>query len=394
MKFLEKFVHSQSKLFQKGAKLEKLYPLFEALETITFSSKLVSKTKVHVRDALDTKRYMIMVVIALIPCTIFGVYNAGYQSLLAAGLPSNPLTIFLTGAKFVLPIILVSYAVGGFWEAFTAIVRKHEINEGFLVTGLLFPLTCPPDLPLWQVALGITFGVVVGKEVFGGTGRNFLNPALTARAFVFFTYPANISGEVWTAMSVSKDKLIDSYSGATALSVAAQTPIGSSPVDSLHNAGFTLQNLITGFVPGSIGETSVLCVLLGAMLLLVTGIGSWRIMLGCLIGASTTSFLFSYFAGPNSIAFLSLPIVWQLSMGSFIFASVFMATDPVSAPDLNQSKWVYGILIGFIGMVIRVINPAYPEGWMLAILLMNVFAPLIDHYFVQKNIKNRIPNVI
>ena len=394
MKLLLNLLEKQEKLFSKGSKLERFYPLHEALESFLFSTKLVTKTKTHIRDFIDTKRYMIIVVLALIPCTLFGIFNAGYQSHLAAGWSLDFLSVFMTGLKYVLPIILVSYTVGGLWEVLFAIVRKHEINEGFLVTGLLFPLTCPPNLPLWQVALGITFGVVIGKEVFGGTGKNFLNPALTARVFVFFTYPVQISGEVWTALPVSKNELVEGYSGATALAVASQAGKGDVALPQLIDSGFTLKNLFYGLIPGSIGETSVLCILIGAALLILTKIGSWRIMTGSLIGAILTIFAFNFFSDQNSNAFLHVPILWQLFMGSFAFATVFMATDPVSAPDLNESKWVYGFLIGVMGMIIRVINPAYPEGWMLAILLMNVFAPLIDHLFVESKLKKRIANVI
>ncbi|MEK9657169.1 MAG: NADH:ubiquinone reductase (Na(+)-transporting) subunit B [bacterium] len=394
MKLVISLLKKQEALFAKGSKLERFYPLFEALESFLVSTKLVTKNQTHIRDAIDTKRYMIIVVLALIPCTLFGIYNAGYQAHLAAGWNLDFISVFLTGARYVVPIILVSYTIGGLWETLFAVVRKHEINEGFLVTGLLFPLTCPPNLPLWQVALGITFGVVIGKEVFGGTGRNFLNPALTARAFVFFTYPVQISGEVWTALPVAKEKLIDGYSGATALAVAAQTSIGSNVMNTLKEAGFTLYKLFFGLIPGSIGETSVFCVLLGAGLLLLTKIGSWRIMLGSLIGAIGTVLLFNLCSGPDSLPFYHIGPFWQIYMGSFAFATVFMATDPVSAPDLEESKWVYGLLIGSMGMIIRVVNPAYPEGWMLAILLMNVFAPLIDHIILQRKLKKRIPNVI
>jgi Na+-transporting NADH:ubiquinone oxidoreductase subunit B len=273
-------------------------------------------------------------------------------------------------------------------------VRGHEVNEGFLVTGLLYPLILPPDIPLWMAAVGIIFGVVIGKEVFGGTGRNFLNPALTARAFVFFTYPAYISGEVWTAITVTKDKLVDGFSGATALAVAAATTGTENVHDALIDAGFTFNNLFFGLVPGSVGETSALMAIIGAVLLLVTGVGSWRTMVGGVVGVFIMSGILMALSTENTLPMFMLSPVWHLVMGGFAFGIVFMATDPVSSPALEESKWVYGILIGVLAVIIRTVNPAYPEGMMLAILLMNVFAPLIDHVFVQKRVKKRIPNVI
>lgn len=394
MKFLKDLVNSQEKLFEKGGKLEKLYPLYEAGASFLFSTKEKTKSNVHVRDSLDTKRFMSIVILALLPCIVFGIYNSGLQAHKAAGLSLEFLPVFLTGAKYVLPLILVSYAVGGLFEVLFALIRRHEINEGFLVTGILYPLTLPATLPLWQAAVGIAFGVVIGKEVFGGSGRNFLNPALTARAFVFFAYPATISGEVWTKLIVAKDKLVDGWSGATALGVAAVTPVGENLQENLLNAGFTVKDAFFGFIPGSIGETSVICVLIGAFVLLITKVGSWRTMLGSLLGATLMTLVFNAFSGPSTIPFLSLGPAWQLSFGSFAFATVFMATDPVSSPSLELSRFIYGFLIGVLGIIIRVINPAYPEGWMLAILLMNTFAPLIDHVVYKSQIKKRIPNAI
>tara|TARA_A100001015_G_scaffold264227_1_gene311687 strand:- start:1865 stop:3049 length:1185 start_codon:yes stop_codon:yes gene_type:complete len=394
MKFLKDLVNSQEKLFLKGGKFEYLYPLYEAGASFLFSTKETTDSNVHVRDSLDTKRYMSIVLIALLPCIFFGIYNSGLQAHKAAGLSLDLLPVLLTGAKYVVPLILVSYTVGGIFEVLFALIRRHEINEGFLVTGILYPLTLPATLPLWQAAVGIAFGVVIGKEVFGGSGRNFLNPALTARAFVFFAYPATISGEVWTKLLVTKDKLVDGWSGATALGVAAITPMGESAEESIINAGYNLQDAFLGFIPGSIGETSVVCVLIGAAILILTKVGSWRTMFGSLIGATLMTLIFNAVAGPNLIPFLGLGPAWQLSIGSFAFASVFMATDPVSSPSLEASKFIYGFLIGVLGIIIRVVNPAYPEGWMLSILLMNVFAPLIDHVVYQLKIKKRIPNAI
>ncbi len=393
MKFLQEFVDKLEPSFEKGGKYEKFYPAFEALQSFLFSTKAVTTSGAHVRDSLDTKRYMSIVILALKPALLFGIYNAGYQAHKAAGLSLDLFPVIMTGLKYVIPLVIVSYAVGGICELLFSVIRGHEINEGFLVTGLLYPLIVPPTLPLWQAAVGIIFGVVIGKEVFGGTGRNFLNPALTARAFLFFAYPAQISGDsVWTA--VSKEAAIDGFSGATALAVAAATPMGMPVVESLHNAGFTLTQLFLGFIPGSIGETSVVCALFGALVLILTGVGSWRTMLSCVIGLIFMSTIFNMVAGPATLSFFQLPTIYHLCMGGFAFGAVFMATDPVSSPTLEQSKWIYGFLIGVLTVIIRVINPAYPEGVMLAILLMNVFAPLIDHVFTQKSIKKRIPNVI
>jgi Na+-transporting NADH:ubiquinone oxidoreductase subunit B len=393
MKFLEKWLDAVEPLFEQGGKFQKLYPVFEAMQSFLFSTKSVTQSGAHVRDSLDTKRYMSIVIVALTPALLFGIYNTGYQAHAAAGLSMSFLPIVMTGLKYVLPLVIVSYAVGGTCELLFSIVRGHEINEGFLVTGLLYPLIVPPTLPLWQAAVGIVFGVVVGKEVFGGTGRNFLNPALTARAFLFFAYPAQISGDsVWTA--VSKADAIDGYSGATALSVAANVPYGQPIIENLEAAGFGLWNLIVGLIPGSIGETSVLCALIGAFVLIVTGVGSWRTMVGCVVGVVVMGGILNLIAGPDKMAFFDLPIIYHLSMGGFAFGAVFMATDPVSSPALETSKWVYGFLIGILVVIIRVINPAYPEGMMLAILLMNVFAPLIDHLLIERHVKTRIPNVI
>ncbi|RAP38172.1 NADH:ubiquinone reductase (Na(+)-transporting) subunit B [Candidatus Marinamargulisbacteria bacterium SCGC AAA071-K20] len=382
------------KPFHKGAPLEKYYPLFEAMESFLFSTRLVTKSKVHVRDNLGTKRFMSMVLFALTPCALFGIYNTGYQSHLASGLSLDLVSVVLTGAQIVLPIVIVSYAVGLFWEFLFCVIRGHEVNEGFLVTGLLYPLILPPTIPLWQVAVGITFGVIVGKEVFGGTGRNFLNPALTARAFLFFTYPASISGEVWTAIITSKDKIVDGFSGATALAIAAATEAPNNAQLAMESAGYNLNDLFIGFVPGSIGETSAALAIVGGLFLIITGVGSWRTMLGGFLGAVSMSLLFNYFATSSTLPFFQLDLLWQLSMGGFAFGIVFMATDPVSSPALESSRFIYGFLIGMLGMIIRVINPAYPEGWMLAILLMNVFAPLIDYVVLQKRKKKRIRNVI
>jgi len=391
MKFIRDAFHKWEPHFEHGGKWSKWHPFFDAFYTFALSPRTVTKKGPHVRDALDSKRYMGIVVLALIPCLLFGMYNAGYQASLIEGTTPDFWTLFLTGALKVLPIVAVSYAVGLFWEFLFAIIRRHEVNEGFLVTGMLFPLILPATIPLWQVAVGITFGVIIGKEVFGGTGRNFLNPALTARAFLFFAYPAQISGDVWIA---AKERVVDVYSGATALAVSASVKLPDSVTDALISHGFTWKKLFLGFVPGSIGETSVICVLIGAALLIVTGIGSWRTMVGCVVGLVATSALFNLLIPVGTVGALALPPEWHLVMGGFAFGAVFMATDPVSSPSLKSSKWVYGILIGALTVIIRAINPAYPEGVMLSILLMNVFAPLIDHVFVKRQLRKRIPNVI
>ena len=394
--------------FKPGQPLEKLYPLFEMHETILFTSS--TRTPVHAgphsRDALDSKRLMFTVVIALQPCLLFGIFNTGAQALAAEGVDYNILEAMLRGLFHVLPIIATTFVVGGFWEVLFAIVRKHEVNEGFLVTGMLFPLTLPATIPLWQVALGISFGVVIGKEVFGGTGMNILNPALTARAFVFFTYPASISGDlVWNAANrlpefakgliPHGEKLVDGYSGATPLAAAFNAPPGAgSGVDALNSfssAGVSYEwsSLFLGTIPGSIGETSVLACLLGLVILLITGIASWRIMIGCVIGVVVMAGILNALAGPDNNPMLHLPASYHLVMGSFAFGTIFMATDPVSAAITAKGKWAYGICIGALAVLIRCVNPAYPEGMMVAILFMNVFAPFLDHLVVQENVKRR-----
>ncbi|MFH2203882.1 MAG: NADH:ubiquinone reductase (Na(+)-transporting) subunit B [Elusimicrobiota bacterium] len=389
MKFILEKLEEMRPKFEKGGPFEKFYPLYEANETFLFSPPDLTKKGPHVRDALDMKRLMSVVVLALVPCLLFGTYNIGFQALTAKGLPADVVSCILTGLRSILPIIIVSYAVGGAWEVLFSIVRKHEINEGFLVTGLLFPLTLPPTIPLWMVAVGISFGVVIGKEVFGGTGMNILNPALTARAFVFFAYPASISGDkVWTYIQPAKDKLIDGFSGATPL-LAASNAVGPRAIETLEAAGFTLRDAFIGRIPGSIGEVSTLGCLIGAAILIITGIGSWRIMAACVIGAIGMSSLVANLAGPESSALMSLPYTWHLCLGGFMFGTVFMATDPVSAAGTKFGQWVYGILIGVICILVRTINPAYPEGMMLAILFMNVTAPLIDYLVIQTHFKSR-----
>jgi Na+-transporting NADH:ubiquinone oxidoreductase subunit B len=382
MQIFKKMEH----LFGKGKPLEKFYPLYEAVDTFLLTPGTTTKQAPHVRDPIDIKRVMFFVVVALVPCVFMGIYNTGHQIQLAKGVVTSFWPAMGLGAFKVLPIIIVSYAVGGFWEGLFAIVRKHEINEGFLVTGLLFPLTLPPDMPLWQVAVGISFGVVFGKEIFGGTGMNIFNPALVARAFVFFAYPAQMSGSsVWVA--------VDGFTQATPLAVVASADRGASAIDALHAAGYNFSNLLTGFVPGSIGETSALACLFGLVFLLITGVASWRTVAGSVIGLLSIAGLFYALQGPDKLAFFNLPPYWHLVMGGFAFGAVFMATDPVSCCATNPGRWIFGIAIGVLTGLIRVVNPAYPEGMMLAILFMNMFAPLIDYFIVDNHIRKRAQRI-
>lgn len=388
-------------LFIKGGKLQRLYPLYEAIDTFLYTPDEVTSGPSHVRDGMDLKRMMITVVVALVPCIYMAMWNTGLQANLAMaelGLTSAPgwrgaviaalgtgyspeswWANVVHGALYFLPVYIVCNIVGGLWELLFASVRGHEVNEGFLVTGVLFPLTLPPTIPLWQAALGISFGVVIGKEVFGGTGRNFLNPALTGRAFLYFAYAPQMVGDtIWTA--------VDGFSSATPLGALA----AASPQVGMQVLGdLTWWKAFIGTIPGSMGETSTLACLLGAALLIATGVGSWRIMLAVLIGATGFSAAL-YAMGSSSNVMFQMPPHWHLVVGGFAFGTVFMATDPVSASMTETGKWFYGILIGVMTILIRVINPAFPEGIMLAILFGNVFAPVIDHFVVQANIKRRL----
>ena len=436
---LRKFLDSLEPLFHKGGKLEKLYPLYEANDTILYTPGDVTDKVTHVRDAIDTKRMMVLVVVALIPCIFMAMYNTGYQAnkIIESGLggtdsvwqapisgwryqvmdmvgvdyrtagdfynnwkhPGILLSCLFHGALYFLPVYIVTMAAGGTCEVLFSVIRRHEVNEGFLVTGMLFPLTLPPNIPLWQVAIGIVFGVVIGKEIFGGTGRNFLNPALTARAFLYFSYAKEMTGEsIWTA--------VDGFSGATPLGAVARkgtdtvanvvgglagevTHVNGEPIEAI---GVQVGNVnwwdaFWGNMHGSMGETSVFCCLLGAIFLIATRIGSWRIMAGVLIGMVSFSWLLTLFTDETVY---NLGPSWNLVLGGFAFGTVFMATDPVSASMTNTGKWIYGGLIGFITVMVRSVNPAFPEGIMLAILFANVFAPLIDYFVVQANIKRRL----
>lgn len=372
--------------FSESGNFAKLAPLFEATKTFFFLPSPKTGIGPFIRDHLDLKRYMSVVLLSLMPVLFFGMYNTGFQSGLARGESLDFWSAFLSGAWVVMPIVIVSYAVGFFWEILFAAIRRHPISEGFLVTGMLFPLTLPPTIPLWQVALGISFGVVIGKEIFGGTGRNILNPALTARAFVFFSYPVTMSGNVWVAGA----NAVDGITGATALAVTADG--GTSLTAALADQGFSLPHLFFGLVPGSIGETSALCCLIGAAILMITRIANYRIILGGMAGLIVTALLAWLLPGTYGTWADAGPI-YHLCAGGFLFGISFMATDPVSAPGTNPGRWIFGFLIGFLTVILRVANPAFAEGVMLAILFMNVFAPLLDHLVMKHRISKRIPNV-
>ncbi len=379
MKALHNLVEKVKPNFEKGGKLEKLYRTFEAFETFLFVQGNVTRRGSHIRDAMDMKRTMFHVVIAMIPVMLFGMWNVGYQHFLAIGQEVTFLDQFVHGLIRVLPLIIVSYAAGLAIEFLFATIRDHEVNEGFLVSGLLIPLVIPVTTPLWMVAVATIFAVIIGKEVFGGTGMNILNPALLARAFLFFAYPSYLSGEVWVDTALQEgQQLVDGFSGATALAVLAAGEIQYLP---------SAFEMFIGTIPGSIGETSTVAVLIGAVILVATGVGSLRIMLSVVAGGLFMAGVFNLFAIND---FMAIPPYYHLIMGGFAFGTVYMATDPVSASQTGTGKYIYGFLIGVITILIRVVNPAYPEGMMLAILFMNVFAPLIDHYVVAANIKRRM----
>ena len=391
-----KFLDSIEPHFVKGGKFEKYYGLYEMVDTFIYTPADVTCGTTHVRDGLDLKRTMTFVVIATFFCVLMAMYNTGYQANLAMetlGMakaegwrsipmmifgynPMNPLSNIVHGALYFLPIYIVTLAVGGIWEVLFATVRGHEVNEGFLVSSMLYTLIMPPDMPLWQVALGISFGIVIGKEVFGGTGKNFLNPALTGRAFLYFAYPASISGDsVWVA--------VDGYTAATPLGLAANG--GLSAVTEHYS---WIQTFF-GFEPGCLGETSTLAIMIGAAFLLYTKVASYRIMAGVFLGMLGTSLLFNMI-GSDTNPMFSVPWYWHLTMGGFAFGMVYMATDPVSAAMTNTGRWIFGALVGGMTVLIRVVNPAFPEGIMLAILFSNMFAPIIDYFVVQANIRRRI----
>jgi Na+-transporting NADH:ubiquinone oxidoreductase subunit B len=395
-KFLDKIEHN----FEKGGRFEKWYALYEAADTFFYRPSSVTKTTAHVRDGIDLKRIMMTVWFCVMPALLFGMWNIGYQAnsvfavqpellavqegwrftLISSLAGFDPLSLWdnlIQGATYFLPVYAVTFIVGGFWEVLFASIRKHEVNEGFFVTSVLFALILPPSIPLWQVALGISFGVVVGKEVFGGTGKNFLNPALVGRAFLFFAYPAQLSGDaVWTA--------VDGFAGATALSVAA-----GGGIEQVMANGLTWWHAFVGIEQGSMGETSVLAIFIGGAVLLLTKIASWRIVSGVMLGMVAMSYLFNGIGSATNPMF-AMSWYWHLVVGGFAFGMIFMATDPVSASMTNTGKWIFGALIGVMVVLIRVVNPAFPEGMMLAILFANLCAPLIDHFVVQANIKRRV----
>jgi len=368
---LRKLLDKAEKVILSNEKLKKLHPLHDALDTFLYSTNKQTDKAPYVRDSIDLKRTMIIVVLALLPAFLFGTYNVGWQSTL----DNNFYNCFMYGLKIVLPMYLVVFAVGGIFEALFAVIRRHEINEGFLVTGFLIPLTMPPSVPLWMLAIATIFGVVIGKEIFGGTGYNIFNPALTARAFLFFAYPSEMSGEKpWIVSPV------DGVSTATPLLAISN---GSPPE-------YGWWEMFYGYIPGSVGETSTLAILIGALILLITRIGSWRIMLSTTLGMFFTATLLNQIGSIEGTGpMLDIKAINHFVMGGFAFGMVFMATDPVSSTQTNKGRWIYGLLIGFMAVVIRCINPAYPEGMMLAILFANAFAPLIDYSILQKHIKNR-----
>ncbi|MBB6521720.1 NADH:ubiquinone reductase (Na(+)-transporting) subunit B [Pseudoteredinibacter isoporae] len=395
---LKKLLDGMSPHVHPGGKYEKWYALWEAVDTGFYKPKDVTKTTAHVRDHIDLKRIMITVWICTFPAMLWGMYNVGFQAntimadmgitevegwrgaLIALFASHDAASIWdnlVHGAAYYLPIYMTVFVVGGFWEVLFAMVRKHEVNEGFFVTSVLFSLTCPPSLPLWQAALGISFGVVIAKEVFGGTGKNFLNPALAGRAFLFFAYPSYMSGDaVWVS--------VDGYTGATALSVMA-----SGGVETVVNNGLSWMDAFLGKMQGSIGETSTLALIIGGGALLVMRIAAWRIVAGVLVGSLIMTMIFNAI-GSDTNQMMNVPWHWHVVVGGFAFGLFFMATDPVSASMTNTGKWIFGALIGVMVILIRVANPAFPEGMMLAILFSNLFAPLIDHFVVQANVKRRL----
>ena len=380
IKFLLNTVHRVKPTFSKGGKLAFLRATFDAFESFLFVPNSVTQKGTHIRDANDLKRVMTVVIVAVLPALLFGMWNVGIQHFLAMGVPTGFFATFWYGFLKVIPLVLVSYIVGLGIEFTSAQIRGHEVNEGYLVTGMLIPLIMPVDVPLWMLALAVAFSVIIGKEIFGGTGMNIWNPALLARAFLFFAYPSRMSGStVWIAGLTKGTGMVDGFSGATPLAnAAAGVDIPS------------LQQLFIGTIPGSVGETSTLCILLGAALLLYTGVASWKVMLSCVAGALSVGFL------SNGLAvnpYMELPAYYHLLLGGFAFGAVFMATDPVTGAQTETGKWIYGFLIGAFTICLRLFNPGYPEGMMLAILLMNTFAPLIDHYVVQSSIRRRTKHI-
>lgn len=418
MRFLRKILDKPNAWFEEGGRLNRYQPLWEAVDTFLYTPGRVTRTGSHVRDAIDLKRIMIIVVIGLIPCTLMAMYNTGLQAnlvikpemagqlvgwqnalirLIGLGHDAHSfLDNFVYGALFFLPAYIVTLAVGGAWETLFAIIRRHEINEGFLVTSLLFPLILPPTMPWWQIAIGISFGVVIGKEIFGGVGMNIFNPALVGRAFLFFAYPGQISGNVWVAAPASA--VIDGFTGATPLAILKEQGVKGFAGGGANNfllsfdlfdGKFSWLESFLGFIPGSMGETSTLACIIGAIVILVTGVASWRIVTGLVIAVLVTGAGFGLLTPSATNPMLGVPFYWHFVLGGLAFGAVFMATDPVSATFTERGKWIYGFMIGFFIVLIRALNPAFPESVMLAILFMNVFAPLIDYFVLQGYVKRR-----
>ena len=387
MNFLRNILKQSGKLFEEGKPLSWAYPVWEATDTILFSTDKQTSSGPHVRDNMDIKRVMFSVVIALIPCYLFGAYNIGYLNALATDVSRSMIENLIFGMSYVLPILIVTFVSGAICELSFAIIRKHEVNEGFLVTCALIPLTMPPDVPLWQLFIGTAFGIIIGKEIFGGVGTNIFNPALTARAFMYFAFPTKMSGDkIWAVGP-------DGYTGATALAIPAN-PTEYDTASNLLNQStqfdFSLWNMFWGLIPGSIGETNKLIILIGAAFLIYIGIASWRTMLASVIGLVFTASIFNLLSGYSTNAMLTITPLEHLLIGSFLFGVVFMATEPVTSAHTEKGKWIYGFMIGVLTVLIRSINPAYPEAVMLAILIMNMFGPLIDYYVVKSNINMRI----
>lgn len=396
MKFLENIVHKMEPKFAKGGKLEKWHPVFESFATLAFTPSITTKKGSHIRDGVDLKRTMMTVILAMVPCLLFGIYNTGHWEMVAAAgdrdLPfwADQGAKIIAGLKVVLPLIVVSYGVGLTIEFIFGIMRGHSLHEGFLVSGMLIPLVMPADVPLWMVGVATAFAVIIGKEIFGGTGMNILNVALTARAFLFFGYPTSMSGDkVWMA---GQEASVDGFTGSTALGDLASFMSDKPVFENLdaYTNNYSLMDSIIGIMPGSIGETSMIACLLGALILITTRVGSFRIMASFFAGGYIMGLLLNAVGGN---AFLDLPAHFHLAIGGFAFGAVFMATDPVTASQTAVGKIIYGLFGGMIAILIRVLNPAYPEGVMLAILFMNVMAPIIDHYVVQANIKRRLKRV-
>jgi Na+-transporting NADH:ubiquinone oxidoreductase subunit B len=388
VKFLRKIFDNAHAQLNKSEKTKKFFPLVDAIETLMFTPNHVTKNGTHVRDSIDLKRTMMLVIIALVPCLLFGIYNTGYQHFLLTGEQVTFWEIIGKGALVVLPLVIVSYAAGLFVEFIFAIKNGHSVQEGFLVSGMLIPLIMPADVPLWMVAIATIFAVVIGKEVFGGTGMNILNVALTARAFLFFAYPTKMSGnQVWIT-GFDKMEGVDASSGATALGDLASFMQDEPALETVaqFQQKYSMMDSFLGFIPGSVGETSVLMCLIGAGLLLWTGVASWRIMISFFFGGFVMASILNLIGGNG---YFELPALHQLMVGGFMFGLVFMATDPVTAAQTSSGKIIYGFLAGFLGILIRMVNPAYPEGIMLAILIANVFAPLIDHMVIRANVNRR-----